>query len=123
MIRKFLLALCVVLPLWECGPVPDGNQKLNQFCERNANCAPGLTCVPDLTNVCFSTNDTCLTTVSGSACCDKPHECGGVCCPVDCVPHMITGGVDIMICPSPAVGSPAPVGTSPVGTSAPVGAN
>jgi hypothetical protein len=104
MIRKLLLALCVV-PLWECGPVPDGNQKLNQYCERNANCAAGLTCVPDLTNVCFSINDTCPTTVSGSACCDKPHECGGVCCPVACEPRLIAGGVEVMLCRSPAVGT------------------
>jgi len=117
MIRKFLLALCVVLPLWECGPIPDGNQKLNQFCERDANCAPGLTCDPGLTNVCFSTNDTCSMTVSGSACCDKPHLCGGVCCAVDCVQQMIMGG-SIMICPSQGVGT-TPVGTAPVGTSAP----
>jgi hypothetical protein len=113
MIRKLLLALCVVSPLWECGgPIPDGNQKLNQYCERDANCAPGLTCVPNLKNVCFSGNDTCPWTVSGSACCDKPHECEEVCCPVDCVPHLVTGVGDIMTCPSPAVGTNASAGTS-----------
>ena len=105
MVPKLLLALLIALPLSACGPIPDGNQKLNQFCETNANCAPGLTCTPHLTNVCISANDTCPETVSGSACCDAPHECEGLCCPTECVSKMITGGTEVMVCPSPAVGT------------------
>jgi hypothetical protein len=100
MIRKSLLTLCVGVLLWACSGKEVTDQQLNQFCESDGNCAPGLTCMPNLKDVCVSTNDTCSMTTSGSACCDTAHLCAapaGVCCQESCV---LIVGTSASICPS-----------------------
>ena len=77
MTRNSLLALSVVVSLLGCGGVVK-NLGLNEFCERDANCAAGLTCDPHLVNVCFFGD--CVNTVSGSACCEPQYLVAGNCC-------------------------------------------
>jgi hypothetical protein len=101
MTRNSLLALSVALTMLGCGGVVK-NQGLNEFCERDANCAAGLTCDPKLVNVCFFGD--CVDTVSGSACCSPQYLVAGNCCaPPRTIVNVIGGG---HLCAGSPAGTP-----------------
>jgi hypothetical protein len=90
MTRHLLLAVSLMSMMLGCGGVVK-NLGLNEFCERDANCAAGLTCDPKLVNVCFFGD--CVDTVSGSACCEPQYLLLNNCCaPPRQIVNLVGGG-------------------------------
>jgi hypothetical protein len=101
--RNSLLALSVGLTVVGCVPVQ--NEGLNEFCEQDANCAAGLTCSPNLENVCFFGD--CVNTVHGSACCDAQYLVDGNCC---APPRQIVQVLGVgELCGGSPAGTPTPL--------------
>jgi hypothetical protein len=91
-----------------CPPGPVNNLGPNEFCEQTSNCAAGLTCDPNLNNVCFFGD--CTDTLHSSACCAPEFLVAGNCCAPPRTIQQIIGGGEV------CAGSPA---GAPNGTTGP----